>query len=174
MLISQKEAYKPFLLINLSKNVSFMRPTLNYLTRENRDFRFDQLSVARKLLSIFSNMLKNLGHGAEKVRRCGLKRVLTEGSKPPITALGWSDFSSCIGKPTIESQAVPNGAITSYGVMVSKFATPWRPEITSGLPKKKTTCGLSCFSSISQRLNTRYYPGACLGGRCSYMLSRYS
>ncbi len=51
----------------------------------------------------------------------GLKRILAEGSKAPKTAFGCSDSSSCIGKPTIESQAVPNGAITPYGVLVSKF-----------------------------------------------------
>ena len=143
----------------------------DYSTRENRDFTFVQLSVARKLSSIFSNILKNLGHGAAKVRMSGLKRFLTEGSRAPKTAFGWSDSSSCIGKPTIESQPVPNGAITPYGVIVSKFANPWRPAITFGLPKKKTTCGSSCSSSVSQRLKTRYFPGACLGGRCSYMLS---
>ena len=88
------------------------------------DFIFDQLSVAKKLSSMFPSMFKNLGQGAEKVRMCGLKRILTEGSKAPKTAFGWSDSSSCIGKPTIESQPVPHGAITPYGVIESKFANP--------------------------------------------------
>jgi len=89
-----------------------------------RDFTRAQLSVAKKLSSIFSSMVKNLGHGAEKVRMCDLKRILTEGSKAPKTALGCSDCSSSIGYPTIESQPVPEGEITPCGVMESKFANP--------------------------------------------------
>ena len=50
-------------------------------------------------------MLKNLGQGTEKVEIFGLKLILTEGSKGPNTAFGCLDSNSCIGKPTIESQA---------------------------------------------------------------------
>jgi len=60
----------------------------DYLTFENRDLIFAQLSVVRKLSSMLFSMLKNLDQGAEKVEVSGLKLILTEGSKGPRTAFG--------------------------------------------------------------------------------------
>ena len=80
---------------------------------------------------MFLSMLKNFGQGAAKVEIFGLKYILAEGSVEPNTALGSLDSSSDSGNPTIASQAVQKGTITLYGVMVSKFANPWRPAMIS-------------------------------------------
>lgn len=119
-----------------------------------------QVSVMRKLSSIFSIIVANLFIGTEKLRTSLGTYGRAKGSNIPMTALGFGESFSRYGYVTMEEQPDPIGADTPSGRDSLKFKRVKRPDRTSGGAKKMTTSGLSSSSSLSHLLNVTKDLGA--------------